>query len=304
MNFFSFHMGDYGTATKHLGPYEDLFYRRLLDLYYADEQPPPADIAVTCRLVRARRPREKEAVQDVLEEFFTLTEAGWIQRRCEKEIIKFVGKSNRGRNGARVRWGGGVVQAEPAQGVAKGGAGTQLPPGAAGTNATRDAKTPFEHAPTNAQTLAEHATGNAKTPFEHAENDATNTNTNTNTSTTTNPNPSNPAVPVPDPPTSVGHWMNFFTRAGFDPAAILVSTKLRALMKQWIAQGVSQAAMREAMQIGDLRLNARPRLPNYYADIVDDLRRPVAATASAFASASASVAASALPKRRAVIEDI
>ena len=39
MNYYNFHIGDYARRTRHLSVIEDLFYRRLLDLYYTTEAP-------------------------------------------------------------------------------------------------------------------------------------------------------------------------------------------------------------------------------------------------------------------------
>ncbi|MCW7541462.1 DUF1376 domain-containing protein [Aquabacterium sp. A7-Y] len=88
MNYYQHHIGDYLTGTAHLSWLEDCAYRRLLDLYYRREQRIPSDIAEACRLVRATTTAQRRAVECVLKEFFTLTETGWSQRRCEEEIQK------------------------------------------------------------------------------------------------------------------------------------------------------------------------------------------------------------------------
>ena len=84
MNYYPFHIGDYAAHTGHLEPMEDLAYRRLLDQYYLKEGPLPADIQVTAKLVRMEP--LWEVVSSVLNEFFTLSDAGWVNRRCEREI--------------------------------------------------------------------------------------------------------------------------------------------------------------------------------------------------------------------------
>ena len=90
MNYFPFHLGDYAAHTAHLEPMEDLAYRRLLDLYYMKEGPLPADIQVTAKLVRMRS--MECDVATVLNEFFTLTDAGWTHNRCEIEISRMQNK--------------------------------------------------------------------------------------------------------------------------------------------------------------------------------------------------------------------
>jgi uncharacterized protein YdaU (DUF1376 family) len=89
MNYFELHIGDYAEATAHLTFVEDAAYIRLLRKYYATERPLPADLKAVQRLVGARTKEEKNAVQAVLEEFFSLQADGWHNARCDAEIAKF-----------------------------------------------------------------------------------------------------------------------------------------------------------------------------------------------------------------------
>ena len=66
MNFYPFHIGDYLAHTSHLNDAEDLAYRRMMDWYYLNEKPLPADIDVIARLVRAT----PEIVIMILGDFF------------------------------------------------------------------------------------------------------------------------------------------------------------------------------------------------------------------------------------------
>lgn len=50
MNYFPFHIGDYLSATRHLSWEEDLAYRRVLDTYYTNEKPLPAEVKQVCPL--------------------------------------------------------------------------------------------------------------------------------------------------------------------------------------------------------------------------------------------------------------
>jgi uncharacterized protein YdaU (DUF1376 family) len=86
MRHFAHHIGDYAAATAHLSFVEDAAYHRLLRRYYQDEKPLPTDLVATQRLVGARSREEREAVKNVLEEFFKLTERGWVQVRADREI--------------------------------------------------------------------------------------------------------------------------------------------------------------------------------------------------------------------------
>lgn len=98
MNYYPFNIGDYAAHTAHLEPMEDLAYRRLLDVYYMREGPLPADTNATAKLVRMRS--MVGDVESVLNEFFTLTEAGWTHGRCDEEIEKMQDKQAKARASA------------------------------------------------------------------------------------------------------------------------------------------------------------------------------------------------------------
>ena len=90
MHYYQFNIGDYLSHTKHLDVMEDLAYRRLLDLYYLHERPLNSGIAAVARQI-GMRDHEKE-VKSVLDEFFHLSEDGWINDRANKEIKHFHSK--------------------------------------------------------------------------------------------------------------------------------------------------------------------------------------------------------------------
>lgn len=86
MNYYERHLGDYARDTGHLSPLEHGVYNLLIDRYYATETPIPADQAH--RICRARTKEEREAVDVVLEEFFSLEDGAYSHRRIEEEIEK------------------------------------------------------------------------------------------------------------------------------------------------------------------------------------------------------------------------
>lgn len=92
MNYYEHHIGDYIKATAHLSMLEDAAYRRLIDAYYTRELPLPVEKKACHRLARAFSKQEKEAVDTVLEEFFSLDHDGWHQKRCDSEIEKYFEK--------------------------------------------------------------------------------------------------------------------------------------------------------------------------------------------------------------------
>ncbi len=104
MNYYPFHIGDYTSATRHLSWDEDAAYRRLLDVYYTTEKPLPNDLRAVCRLVLATTDAQREAVKVVLEEFFEMSENGWINARADREIDAMRDKQQKQRDKAAKRW--------------------------------------------------------------------------------------------------------------------------------------------------------------------------------------------------------
>ena len=90
MHYYQFNIGDYASHTRHLDLFEDLAYRRLLDMYYLHERPLNADSAVVAKQIGMRE--KVQVVQDVLNEFFQLGEEGWVNDRADKEIKHFHSK--------------------------------------------------------------------------------------------------------------------------------------------------------------------------------------------------------------------
>ena len=114
MNYYPFHIGDYLSATRHLSWAEDMAYRRLLDTYYTSEKPLPVDLRSVCRLVLATTDEQRQAVEVVLQEFFTLTDVGWVNSRADTEIDAMREKQQKQRDRANKRWhkpdsGGGTA---------------------------------------------------------------------------------------------------------------------------------------------------------------------------------------------------
>lgn len=89
MNHYPRHIGDYLKETSHLSLLEHGVYTRLLDVYYMDEKPLPNSVSAVCRLIRAKKKTEKDAVRSVLAEFFTWDEFGFHQKRCDEELTKY-----------------------------------------------------------------------------------------------------------------------------------------------------------------------------------------------------------------------
>ena len=90
MHYFQFNIGDYMSHTNHLSLLEDIAYRRLLDLYYLHERPLNSGVASVARQIGMRE--HETEVQAVLEEFFKLTDEGWINKRADLVIEDYRAK--------------------------------------------------------------------------------------------------------------------------------------------------------------------------------------------------------------------
>ncbi|MDB4278762.1 YdaU family protein [Deltaproteobacteria bacterium] len=86
MHFYRFNIGLYAAHTRHLSLMEDLAYRRMLDVSYTTELPLPLDVKKLARTICMRD--QVEDIQQVLEDFYTKTEDGWIQKRVVMEIAE------------------------------------------------------------------------------------------------------------------------------------------------------------------------------------------------------------------------
>jgi len=105
MHYYQFNIGDYASHTSRLSPMEDLAYRRLLDLYYLNEQPLngcSTDVAREIGLVE-----HVSSVEYVLSKFFTFENDCYKQKRIDLEIKKYKSnaknKSKAGKASAKAR---------------------------------------------------------------------------------------------------------------------------------------------------------------------------------------------------------
>lgn len=105
MHYYQFNIGDYASHTSRLSPMEDLSYRRILDLYYLNEQPLSGcstDVAREIGLID-----HVDSVEYVLGKFFTKDENVFRQKRIDIEIKKYKSnaknKSKAGKASAKAR---------------------------------------------------------------------------------------------------------------------------------------------------------------------------------------------------------
>lgn len=107
MHYYQYNIADYRKDTTHLSLLEHGCYRQLLDQYYLDEKPLPADEDKLFRLFNARTEDEKQAMRNVLMDFWTKTEGGYVQGRSDREIQTYKERletaSRAGRKSANLR---------------------------------------------------------------------------------------------------------------------------------------------------------------------------------------------------------
>lgn len=117
MFYYQFNIGDYAKHTRHLNNNEDLAYRRLLDMYYLNEEPIKDDIKSIARLLNMRGCEED--IQNVLDDFFELKDEMWTNSRVERELSSYAEKGDRarenGKKGGRPRKGVVKQKEDPKQ---------------------------------------------------------------------------------------------------------------------------------------------------------------------------------------------
>lgn len=99
MHYYQFNIGDYAKRTRHLSNIEDLAYRRLLDLYYLNEQPIENNIKKIARLVNMRE--YVQEVESVLEDFFVLKDEAWTNKRADEGISLYNAKADTARENGK-----------------------------------------------------------------------------------------------------------------------------------------------------------------------------------------------------------
>lgn len=117
MHYYQFNIGDYASHTSRLSPMEDLAYRRLLDLYYLNEQPLngcSTDVAREIGLVE-----HVSSVEYVLSKFFTFENDCYKQKRIDLEIKKYrsnaKNKSKAGKASAKARQAKAISKVTPVE---------------------------------------------------------------------------------------------------------------------------------------------------------------------------------------------
>lgn len=101
MHKYLHHIGDFMRDTVHLTALEECFYRRAMDFYYLNESPLPKETQSVFRRLRANTDEDKQAVLNVLADFFTEEEDGFHNKRCDTEILGYKGNAQKNRENGK-----------------------------------------------------------------------------------------------------------------------------------------------------------------------------------------------------------
>lgn len=105
MFYYQFNIGDYASHTSRLSLMEDLAYRRMLDLYYLNEQPLSGCSTDVAREIGMMD--QMDSVEYVLNKFFVFSDEKWHQNRVDFEINQYQKKkeqqSRAGKASAKAR---------------------------------------------------------------------------------------------------------------------------------------------------------------------------------------------------------
>jgi len=85
MHYYKFNIAGWHLSTAHLTLEEEAIYFRLINFYYDTESPIPEETQPVIR--RLRLANHSDTTLQILEEFFVLTDKGWIHKRCD-EVLK------------------------------------------------------------------------------------------------------------------------------------------------------------------------------------------------------------------------
>jgi uncharacterized protein YdaU (DUF1376 family) len=105
VNYYRRFPGDYARDTHHLSMAEDGAYTRLLDLAYSSGKPLPTDRKLLHKMTRCASSSDRRLIDEILEQFFTLTRWGWTQKKVRKELRhakqRMLASQNNGKRGGR-----------------------------------------------------------------------------------------------------------------------------------------------------------------------------------------------------------
>ena len=109
MHYYQHNIADYRKDTTHLTLLEHGIYRQMLDQFYLDEKPLPLEEDKLFRLFNARTEDEKNAIKNVINDFWSKTEDGYVQGRSKTEIELYKDRLEIATQSAKKRWNKGSM---------------------------------------------------------------------------------------------------------------------------------------------------------------------------------------------------
>lgn len=107
MHYYQHNIGDYRRDTAHLTLLEHGVYRQLIDQYYLNEKPLPLDLDKLYRLMSVHTEEEKNAIKNVLEDFFMEVQDGYTHKRCQVAIAEYHSQIEKKVKASNARWNKG-----------------------------------------------------------------------------------------------------------------------------------------------------------------------------------------------------
>ena len=104
MHYYQHNIGDYRRDTAHLTLLEHGVYRQLMDQYYLNEKPLPLDLDKLYRLMSVHTEEEKNAIKNVLEDFFMEVKDGYTHKRCQVAIAEYHSQIEKKVKASNARW--------------------------------------------------------------------------------------------------------------------------------------------------------------------------------------------------------
>jgi uncharacterized phage protein (TIGR02220 family) len=101
MHYYQFNVADYRKDTSHLTPIEHYIYRFLIDWYYLDETPIPAETQQVLRRLSLGSDSIQN-LQNVLNDFFVKGENGYSQKRIDEEIDAYHNRADISRENGKL----------------------------------------------------------------------------------------------------------------------------------------------------------------------------------------------------------
>lgn len=100
LHYYKFNIADYRKDTAHLSRLEHGIYRDLIDWYFLDEKPIPLETQSVMRRLRLDTDEEATALQNVLNDFFVLSD-GYRHKRIDKEIADYYAMAEKNRENGK-----------------------------------------------------------------------------------------------------------------------------------------------------------------------------------------------------------